>query len=106
MLRAALLSGRSHAGGEPAGPAHLGAAIGAVRAVTWNVAAINNNPFEYWITHDEDPSYDSMMRAVRLFVEEDAVRGLAPAAAARRRAQSLLNAAVVLAGGRSRRAGS
>ena len=20
---------------------------------TWNIAAINNNPFEYWITHDD-----------------------------------------------------
>ena len=25
-------------------------------AVTWNMAAINNNPFEYWITND-DPKY-------------------------------------------------
>lgn len=76
MLRVALLSGRSHNGGGPGGTAHLGAATGALRVVTWNVAAINNNPFEYWITHDEDPSYDGMMRAVRLFVEEDAVRAL------------------------------
>ena len=27
-----------------------------VSAVTWNMAAINNNPFEYWITND-DPNY-------------------------------------------------
>ncbi len=79
-MRVALLSGRLHAG--PAGPAQLGAATSSVRVVTWNVAAINNNPFEYWITHDEDPSYDSMMQAVRLFVEEDPVRGpSAPGAA-------------------------
>ena len=76
MLRIVLLSGRSHGRTGPARLAHPGAATGALRVVTWNVAAINNNPFEYWITHDEDPSYDTMMRAVRLFVEEDAVRGL------------------------------
>ena len=42
-------------------------------ALSWNMAAINNNPFEYWITHDDDPRYDRMMRAVRLFIEEDEV---------------------------------
>ena len=25
----------------------------ALRVATWNIAAINNNPFEYWITHDD-----------------------------------------------------
>jgi hypothetical protein len=30
---------------------------------TWNVAAINNNPFEYWMTH-EDPKYDKLMNDV------------------------------------------
>lgn len=69
----ALLSGRSHTVGAPGGRNHLSATT-ALRVVTWNVAAINNNPFEYWITHDEDPSYDSMMQAVRRFVEEDVVR--------------------------------
>ena len=24
-----------------------------LRVATWNIAAINNNPFEYWITHDD-----------------------------------------------------
>ena len=76
MLLAALSSGSSHAGGAPGEAFHLGDTSTALRVVTWNVAAINNNPFEYWITHDKDPNYDSMMRAVRLFVEEGAVRGL------------------------------
>jgi hypothetical protein len=25
--------------------------------VTWNIAAVNNNPFEYWVTH-HDPGYN------------------------------------------------
>lgn len=37
------------------------------RAATWNIAAINNNPFEYWIT-SEDPSYNEMMSKVSSFV--------------------------------------
>ena len=24
-----------------------------LRLATWNIAAVNNNPFEYWITHEE-----------------------------------------------------
>ena len=36
---------------------------------TWNVAAINNNPFEYWITH-HDPAYNSLMEDVQRFVDE------------------------------------
>jgi hypothetical protein len=37
--------------------------------VTWNVAAINNNPFEYWITN-EDPSYNQLMKNVSSFIEQ------------------------------------
>ena len=58
--------------------------------VTWNVAAINNNPFEYWITHDDDPRYDRMMRAVRLFVVEDEVGPSARQPAALALAQCLM----------------
>lgn len=39
-----------------------------VKALTWNVAAINNNPFEYWITN-EDASYNSIMKEVSTFIE-------------------------------------
>ena len=39
-----------------------------IRAVTWNIAAINNNPFEYWITN-EDQSYNEMMKSVSDFIE-------------------------------------
>ena len=31
-----------------------------IHALTWNIAAINNNPFEYWITSD-DPKYNDLM---------------------------------------------
>jgi len=37
-------------------------------AVTWNVAAVNNNPFEYYITH-RDPKYNELMEAVQRFVD-------------------------------------
>ena len=36
---------------------------------TWNIAAINNNPFEYWITHN-DPAYNNMMDAVQNYIEK------------------------------------
>ena len=32
-------------------------------AATWNVAAINNNPFEYWVTYPED-AYNEFMQGV------------------------------------------
>ncbi len=38
-----------------------------LKAVTWNIAAINNNPFEYWIT-SQDPSYNSLMSNVSQFI--------------------------------------
>lgn len=37
-------------------------------AVTWNVAAINNNPFEYYITH-KDPKYNELMESVQQFID-------------------------------------
>ena len=39
-----------------------------LRALTWNVAAINNNPFEYWLTHP-DPDYAVLMESVEKFIE-------------------------------------
>jgi hypothetical protein len=36
--------------------------------VTWNIAAINNNPFEYWITN-KDPNYIKIMDDVSVFIE-------------------------------------
>ena len=38
------------------------------KALTWNMAAINNNPFEYWITTD-DVEYNNLMKAVSDFIQ-------------------------------------
>ena len=35
-----------------------------LRMVTWNIAAVNNNPFEYWITHQSE-EYAVLMQKVR-----------------------------------------
>ncbi len=37
-----------------------------------NMAAINNNPFEYWITA-EDPAYNKMMQDVSAFIKNPGV---------------------------------
>ena len=47
-----------------------------LRAVTWNIAAINNNPFEYWITH-EDAAYNKLMEDVQGFIDAPAARDVA-----------------------------
>jgi hypothetical protein len=39
----------------------------AIQVSSWNIAAINNNPFEFWISYN-DPSYDDMMKAVENFI--------------------------------------
>jgi len=36
---------------------------------TWNIAAINNNPFEYWITFDENENYEKIMKNVESFLD-------------------------------------
>uniref|UniRef100_A0A7S2I847 Endonuclease/exonuclease/phosphatase domain-containing protein n=1 Tax=Haptolina brevifila TaxID=156173 RepID=A0A7S2I847_9EUKA len=41
---------------------------GTLQLMSWNVAAINNNPFEYWLTHG-DPDYAKLMEDVEKFVE-------------------------------------
>ena len=38
-----------------------------MKVATWNVAAINNNPFEYWITYDGQ-HYNKMMEDVQNFI--------------------------------------
>lgn len=37
---------------------------------TWNIAAINNNPFEYWITYKSNPEYEKLMINIENFLEE------------------------------------
>jgi hypothetical protein len=43
-----------------------------IKATTWNIAAINNNPFEYWVTFDEKDNagalYNSLMKKVAGFI--------------------------------------
>eukprot|EP01036_Dinobryon_divergens_P041560 gene41560-55098_t len=46
-----------------------------LRLVTWNMAAINNNPFEYWITHD-DPIYNTLMNDVSSFINSPGARDI------------------------------
>jgi len=36
---------------------------------TWNIAAINNNPFEYWLTIANNPEYESLMKNIEEFIE-------------------------------------
>jgi len=40
-----------------------------LQVTTWNIAAINNNPFEYWITYKENPKYEKLMVDVENFLE-------------------------------------
>lgn len=36
---------------------------------SWNIAAINNNPFEYWLTIDDNPNYNELMIKVEQFID-------------------------------------
>lgn len=48
--------------------APLAAPAGGISAATWNISAVNNNPFEYWISH-QDKGYAELMAGVEKFVE-------------------------------------
>lgn len=39
-----------------------------VSIATWNVSAVNANPFEYWMSYPDDPNYDKMMKSVEELV--------------------------------------
>ncbi|KAK3243803.1 hypothetical protein CYMTET_38831 [Cymbomonas tetramitiformis] len=41
---------------------------GSLSLSSWNIAAVNNNPFEYWITHNND-GYNKLMLGVQDFIE-------------------------------------
>ena len=47
-----------------------------LRVLTWNVAAVNNNPFEYFITH-VDPAYNDLMADVEAFIDSPGERDIA-----------------------------
>ena len=40
-----------------------------LKTATWNIAAVNNNPFEYWVTHD-DAAYNTLMQGVESFIDQ------------------------------------
>jgi hypothetical protein len=40
-----------------------------ISVATWNIGAINNNPFEYWLTMEDDPNYESILTKVEAFVQ-------------------------------------
>ena len=39
-----------------------------LRTATWNVAAVNNNPLEYWTTYDH-PDYTQLMVSVEQLID-------------------------------------
>ena len=39
-----------------------------IHCASWNISAVNNNPFEYW-TSNPDPNYDSLMKKIQEFIE-------------------------------------
>eukprot|EP00578_Thalassiosira_sp_NH16_P023927 CAMPEP_0181091284 /NCGR_PEP_ID=MMETSP1071-20121207/8317_1 /TAXON_ID=35127 /ORGANISM="Thalassiosira sp., Strain NH16" /LENGTH=615 /DNA_ID=CAMNT_0023173415 /DNA_START=118 /DNA_END=1968 /DNA_ORIENTATION=- len=51
------------------GMAAMAASKRKLQISTWNIAAINNNPFEYWITYDENPEYEKIMSSIEAFLE-------------------------------------
>lgn len=63
------LDGVTHA----LGPLRDGQERKEVHVVSWNVAAVNNNPFEYWITH-HDPAYNELMDGVQDFLDHPGER--------------------------------
>jgi len=50
--------------------AAMAAAGRRLHVATWNIAAINNNPFEYWITTKENPDYEKLMINIENFLEK------------------------------------
>ena len=44
-----------------------------MRTVTWNISAVNNNPFEYWMTHPS-PEYARLMKGVEDFIVNPGAR--------------------------------
>jgi hypothetical protein len=53
-----------------AGLANMLSAGRRLTVATWNIAAINNNPFEYWITYKQNPEYEKLMINIEKFLDE------------------------------------
>jgi ABC-type glycerol-3-phosphate transport system substrate-binding protein len=61
---------REFADSAKAGLENMFAARHRLSVATWNIAAINNNPFEYWITYAANPAYEELMKGVEKFLED------------------------------------
>jgi len=61
---------RATAGAAKAGMSKMIASGRRFAVATWNIAAINNNPFEYWITYKQNPEYEKLMINVEKFLDE------------------------------------
>ena len=42
---------------------------------TWNIAAVNNNPFEYWVTYPDAVYNEFMLRVEQIIADEEGGRG-------------------------------
>ena len=40
-----------------------------IQVLTWNIAAPNNNPFEFWNMH-KDKDYDDLMMGVQRYIDD------------------------------------
>lgn len=49
---------------------NMGKKLRQLKISSWNIAAINNNPFEYWITINDNPGYEKLMLDVEHYLEE------------------------------------
>jgi len=47
-----------------------------ITVTTWNIAAINNNPFEYWITMEKNPAYEKLMIDIESFIDSPGEKDL------------------------------
>jgi hypothetical protein len=73
MLRGSIIGGTYDTSGVPDSGSWTGGSssvrdLQPLKVRTWNVAAINNNPFEYWITM-EDPAYGKMLSDVEALMQ-------------------------------------
>lgn len=50
-----------------------------LRLTNWNIAAINRNPWEYYIKHDADPRYVELMSGIERFIDFPGVFDIAVA---------------------------
>jgi hypothetical protein len=64
-----LAGGASKYLGHKTGLAQMISTRSRLSIATWNIAAINNNPFEYWITYKENPAYEELMIQVEKFID-------------------------------------